>query len=360
MHDAAPRAPQKMPQQQRTMQRTMRFNELPDHLQRRILLAATTHADGSFLSHVGCCARVCAGWWLLVRDSPAYGGGIAGPSLRCRPRGTWERRQRVLAGIAVALWRARLGGEREGKLLLNVTDNSDIGDAGGQALGAALQAMPAPLNLSKINLYACAISCAGIAPIADAMRRGFAGNGLTSLFLNANMHLGDEGLAVLAPALPRTLRDLAFGSTGCGDRGLAVVALELPSLSQLETLDCGGNMIGAAGWQALARVLPELRTLRKLWTNGSSGMGDEGAAALAPGLAAAAALTFVDLSHNSIGDAGAQMLLGAALAGCRRLGVMAMRGNDVSARGVAALARLSGSVAISGLRIEIGGDSDDY
>lgn len=119
-------------------------------------------------------------------------------------------------------------------------------------------------------------------------------------------------------------------------------------------------MIGAAGWQALARVLPELRTLRKLWTNGSSGMGDEGAAALAPGLAAAAALTFVDLSHNSIGDAGAQMLLGAALAGCRRLGVMAMRGNDVSARGVAALARLSGSVAISGLRIEIGGDSDDY
>ena len=204
------------------------FGDLPEHLQRSILLSGTTHEHGRLLSHVGCCARVCATWWRLVRESAAYGGSIRGPRHAASAVRGWyhprrhddpqlamPERERVLRGIFRSLVDSQPGGRCEGRLLLNVISNSNIGDAGACALGAALRAMSAPLALTKINLYACATTARGIRPVADACRlRGFAAPGLQDLFLNANMHLRDEGLEILAEALPATQKNFAMASTG--------------------------------------------------------------------------------------------------------------------------------------------------
>jgi hypothetical protein len=155
------------------------FTGLPDHIQSRILLTSTTHEGGGLLRHVARCAQVCAGWLQLVRDSPAYGAGITGPwswappgSCAAAPLGRTER-DRVLTGISTALRDALPQGRFDGSLLLNVISNSNIGEQGARALGAAILAMPAPLTLRKINLYCCGlVGAAGIAPIAEAMRRG--------------------------------------------------------------------------------------------------------------------------------------------------------------------------------------------
>ena len=246
------------------------FGDLPEHLQVRILLSGTTHDHGRLLSHIGCCACVCATWWQLVRESPAYGGSIRGGRHAVSAVRRWyyqrrlddlqvlamPERERVLRGIFRSLMESQPGGCGEGKLLLNVSSNSNIGDAGACALGAALRAMSAPLALTKINLYGCAITARGIRAVADAFQlRGFAAPGLQDLFLNANMHLRDEGLEILAQALPATLTNFAMASTGCGDRGMEAVAEALKGIPSLATLDCGGNSaIGPSGWGALAAV----------------------------------------------------------------------------------------------------------
>ena len=330
------------------------FADLPDHLQRRILLTATTHACGDLLRHVARCAQVCTEWMQLVRDSPAYGAGITGPwswappgSSMAAPHGRTER-DRVLKGISAALCAGahryapsverHIGGAN--MLLLNNITTGNIGGEGARALGAALLAMRMPLKLRKINLYCCGlVGSAGIAPIAEAMRRGFAGAhdpGLQGLFLNANIRLGDDGLTQLAPALPRTLVQLAFGSTGCGDRGMAAIAAALCKLTRLETLDCGGNSaIGIDGWAALAGALPHMPVLRVLWA-GACEMGDDGVAALAAGLPSARALSELHLDNSDIGSEGA-CALASVLRGCRCLTFLSLAGNDYSADARSAL-----------------------
>ena len=299
-----------------------RFGELPEHLQYRILLASTTHEDGRLLSHVGRCARVCGAWWRLVRDSAAYGAGISGPRHTAvavqgwyyprrhnDPQLAMPERERVLRGILRSLVDSRPGGRCEGELLLNVISNSNIGNAGSCALGAALHAMPGPLALTKVNLYACATTAAGIAPVAAAFRlHGFAAPGLQDLFLNANIHLRDDGLEILAQALPPTLKNFSMASTGCGDRGMSAVATALGFVPTLETLDCGGNSaIGALGWGSLAAAMRKMPALWSLYA-GACEMNDSGVAALADGMPHAGAMKSLHLGHNNIGNAGAQSL----------------------------------------------------
>lgn len=194
------------------------------------------------------------------------------------------------------------------KLLLNNISRSNIGDAGGRALGAALQAMPAPLSFTEISLFSCALSAVGIAPIAQACRRGFAAPGLQRLDLRDNVHLGDDGLAILARALPSTLESFAMGSTGCGDLGLVAMARALGTMTHLKSLYCGMNpAIGAVGCDALAAALPRMTALSSLNLSGLH-MGDAGMAALASRLPEAPALTKLCLCYNSIGDVGAKDL----------------------------------------------------
>ena len=129
-------------------------------------------------------------------------------------------------------------------------------------LGAALQAMPEPLGFKELNLFESGLTPAGLAPIiAAALRRGFAGEGLTRLNVSEN-NLGDAGLTTLASVLPTTLRYLTFGDTRCGTVGMRAMAAALPRLRRLQYLSCAANnahpVIGDAGWEALADALPQL------------------------------------------------------------------------------------------------------
>jgi small GTP-binding protein len=111
------------------------------------------------------------------------------------------------------------------------------------------------------------------------------------------------------------------------DEPVKALAERLAELTQLTTLNLGGNQIGDAGAAALA-ALTQLTTLN-LWGNQ---IGAEGAAALA----ALTQLTTLNLGGNQIGDAGAT-----ALAALTQLTSLDLRGNEIGAEGAAALAALT-------------------
>ena len=166
--------------------------------------------------------------------------------------------------------------------------HSLLGEEGCVVLGAALQAMPEPLGFKELNLFDSGLTPAGLAPIiAAALRRGFAGEGLTRLNVSIN-NIGDAGLTTLASVLPTTLRYLTFGDTRCGTVGMRAMAAALPRLRRLQYLSCAANahahpVIGDAGWEALADALPQLTELATLDAS-SCNMGSAGGMAIAAAL----------------------------------------------------------------------------
>jgi hypothetical protein len=73
--------------------------------------------------------------------------------------------------------------------------------------------------------------------------------------------LGDEGLALLADALPPTLSHLNLSTTGCGDGGMVAIAAAMPALVSLTVRFCAANpAVGEAGWVALGAALPGYRS----------------------------------------------------------------------------------------------------
>jgi small GTP-binding protein len=108
-----------------------------------------------------------------------------------------------------------------------------------------------------------------------------------------------------------------------GDAGATAVA----ALTQLTSLDLGGNGIGAAG----ASSLGSLTQLTSLSLSGNE-IGDAGASALA----ALTQLTTLDLRGNEIGDAGAS-----ALAALTQLNTLHLCENQIGAAGASALAILT-------------------
>ena len=246
------------------------LGDVPESLLPRILL--DTVATHDLLCWVGRVAKVCRKWWRIVRGSPAYGLALpqgyrlSGELAWADYRGGEDERARVLRTISERLQDAAVGrrpfnGLNLGSLLAgsifvdappastnrrvarlfnsrNSDSDSDLvhkldlnesylGEEGGQALGAALQAWPAPLPLHELWLRECDLTCGsdwssgsgsdgdsdsdsdvtgtrwrkarrGSVPlIAAALRGGFAGSGLQTLSLDGNTELGDAG----APSL---------------------------------------------------------------------------------------------------------------------------------------------------------------
>jgi hypothetical protein len=178
--------------------------------------------------------------------------------------------------------------------------------------------------------------------------------GLREIDVRNSVELGDEGLTVLAMALPATLAVLDIRSTACGDAGMIAVAQALPA-TNIRALVCSENVgIGIAGWTALGHTLnslPYLRTLncsscgvmsrsakepREKWVERCSrdktGMGDDGAIAIAAGLAGAASLESVYLDTCGIGDAGATALA-AAMPDCPSLNRLFCFSNPIGQAG---------------------------
>jgi internalin A len=93
----------------------------------------------------------------------------------------------------------------------------------------------------------------------------------------------------------RTSPASTSSTTGIGDEGAAAIAEHLPNLT---SLDLWGNSIGAEGAAAIAEHLPNLTSLNLI----NNSIGAEGAAAIAEHLPN---LTSLNLTNNSIGDEGA-------------------------------------------------------
>eukprot|EP01043_Picozoa_sp_COSAG02_P037168 COSAG02_NODE_2770_length_8061_cov_7.055639_11_plen_344_part_00 len=263
---------------------------LPSRLLQRILSDATCHED--LLLFTSACARVCRDFWHAVRDGVAYGVGLLSHRRALVPAGYYQdgtvaiedERARVLREIVDAMLYVREGREEDpivdqpaicpGELELS---NSLIGEAGCQVLGAALHAMPSSLALTDIYLDGCEMTARGFSSVAAAMRRGFAGEGLTRLHLYNNLDLGDTGMITLSQFLPPMLMHLGLSNTGCGDAGLLALAAALPRLTQLREMNLSNNdAVKQAAWEAFARVLPRLSSIRHLNVNNSAGMGDGG------------------------------------------------------------------------------------
>jgi small GTP-binding protein len=156
---------------------------------------------------------------------------------------------------------------------------------------------------------------------------------LTSLDLGGNQ-IGAEGAASLA-ALTQ-LTSLGLGYNKIGDAGAA----SLTALTQLTWLDLEYNQIGAEGAGSLA-ALTQLTGLH-LRTNQ---IGDAGASSLA----ALTQLTYLNLGGNQIGDAGAS-----SLAALTQLTSLYLGYNKIGDAGAASLAALTQLTYLNLLYSKIG------
>jgi hypothetical protein len=271
---------------------------LPSQLLPRILLDATSHDD--LLVFVSACAQVCRDFRRTVLGTESYGTGLLPFRRASVPAGEYldgirchrDDRSRVLREITDAMHCAREGRQGDdpvdeqalapGELDLS---NIQLGEAGCRTLAAALHAMPAPLALTDMYLDGCEITPAGVVPIAAAMQRGFAEDGLARLHIYNNPGLGDAGVVALAAALPSTLENLGLAEVGCGDAGMMALVAALPRLTALRGTNLSRNhAVGQAAWEAYAAMLPQLPCMRRLDVHSCSGMGDGGAFAIAAAL----------------------------------------------------------------------------
>ena len=276
------------------------ITDLPEATLRHILRFATDRDD--LLRHVSTCAGVCREWRRIAGNSRAYGAPHQCPGW-VGEEGHSER-ARVLRAISDALRYARANDD------VLTLDQKEVGDDGARALGAALQAMRAPLPISELRLAMNNLT-AVVAPIAaTGLRRGFAGRGLTCLSVNHNRGLGNAGIMILADAFPSELEHLNVSCIAMGDEGMVALAANMPRTLGLQRLVCHSNpAVGPAGWSALATVLPNLVALQELNAGASTGMGDAGAAALALGLPGATSLWHLQLGNCNIGNPGARALV---------------------------------------------------
>ena len=280
----------------------MSAGDLHGHLLTRTLLCSDTSHD-NLLLHVSCCAQVCSDWWRAVSSSVGYGEEWANQA-GWRPERAW-----ALKTISSALERARsTTASQAGRLNLSMCK---VGNEGVRTLAVVMQALPAPLAFSSINLVGCGLTAGNALLLAKSMRKGFqqtASLSMKELYVGSNPDLGDEGLTALAGALPNTLESLFLDNTGCGDRAMATIATALPAMPGLQKLELQRNpAVSKVGWAALGNALPKLPELKKLGCERCA-MDDAGAVALAAGIQEAPSLIRLDLAGSNFGDLGKRAL----------------------------------------------------
>lgn len=188
--------------------------------------------------------------------------------------------------------------------------------------------------------------------------------------MSRNTALGDGGMALLAEALPAAvaLTHLDISNTGFGDPGLISIAKALgrkktkPAVEQgTWKLSAAAEVVGAtgptpspcitpaaavganlvelilygndkarwSGWSALAGALPHLR-LHRLDCSRCSGMGCDGAVAIAAVLPRCKALQCLSMARCAIGDRGGRELASAVIASADSEGQQSLKSIDAS------------------------------
>ena len=138
-----------------------------------------------------------------------------------------------------------------------------------------------PLHVREIHLHDSLLNPMAISSIATTLVQHADSLKLTVLRLARNPQLGDEGLIILATALPLTLIELSLERTSCTCVGLQAVAKKLPLLTTLRKLNLANNGgINQDGWNTLGHTLTQMRSLTELHLFGCCGMKCVGAGAV--------------------------------------------------------------------------------
>ena len=279
--------------------------DLPDHVISRILLAPVTC---ELLLWSAVCARVCVCWWHIVRSSVSY---MMMPHPEAPARAL---RAQLLGHISKRLRAARFDGELElnhmnSRALSATPRRVRLGDAGSVALGAALQAWPAPLPFRRISLLSCGLTPTGATLIAATLRREFAvraspegdlpafrrelhclrlSHGVDALEQRAK-HVGVDRGAIVAATL-----SFHHGDEGAALYDLILEHAQATSSSRLKHLALTDNRdLGPEGMAAIAAALPA--TLETLYIPETGGLQDRGTQAVAAALPKLTRLRFLNL-----------------------------------------------------------------
>jgi hypothetical protein len=241
-------------------------------------------------------------------------------------------------------------------------DGLPVGDSGATVLADALSPSGAALEHDmKLDLSAAQVGPLGAVSIAAALRN-VANSRITSLSLDWNEQLGDEGAQPIGRALlvNRALRVLGLARCGIGEAGASQLAVGLqadpPSLTSLRL---EGNQIGAVGAAALGTALLSNTHLTELGL-ALNPLSPLGALELREGLRRNGALRTLDLSGCSIGDDGA-VAIATALRTNSVLETLYLQNNGIGKRGALALAstlRINRALRTLNLRLNhIGAES---
>lgn len=208
---------------------------------------------------------------------------------------------------------------------LRLWNNPGIGDEGAAHLSGLLK-----LNstLSALELSVTGLTEAGAGYLNSALQRN---TSLTALYLNRN-ELGDGGWARLCAEKEGSmisLRTLGLGSTGGGDEGAAAVAALIARSFTLFSLDLSGNRISYVGLDPLGDSLAINKSVEVL-DCGSNGFGAAGAIVLSSYIPGFRRLRELSFSDNRIGDAGLRALV-PALCVCKPLVSLDLSSNYLSA-----------------------------
>ena len=156
-----------------------------------------------------------------------------------------------------------------------------------------------------------------------------------------------EPYAQAFAAFSKTVIRLDYSNLGWQLHDLSVLCAALPHLTALTDLDLSGNIdLEEAGAAALGACLAGLHgstCLISRLTLRSMGIGAEGVAELAEGLAAVPQLRVLDISGNQLKDAGASGIAEAFLSlplASRKLETLLLSTNEIRAAGTASLGRL--------------------
>ncbi len=141
--------------------------------------------------------------------------------------------------------------------------NAGLGDEGARSLGPALAKLPKDRSFAAIFLGGNRLSAVGASSVAVGLRHG-CGRFITSLGIDNNPLIGDAGMKGLAKALPATLECLYLSQINLGNDGMASLAAALPR-TRIRILDFSANQVADGGWENLAASIPNLPTLRRVF-----------------------------------------------------------------------------------------------
>lgn len=225
--------------------------------------------------------------------------------------------------------------------------------------GAAAQELNALRDALRSNTHLAELSAGGLPlppPTAEALGELVAASASLASLCAGDAETGDESAAALAPGLARSraLLRLDLSNRALGPAGAAALARALASggLPNGGSAAPGSHDPATLAAAALGGAQPGLHTLVLA---GNRGLGDAGAAALAP---AALVLSELDLSGCGLGPDGATALagragggVGAAAGPYGRLSVLRLGANQLGPAGAAALATLVGGRGLRELHL---------